>query len=569
MNSAPVSDTLISQPAGAADDRQPWPPRRDNAPRSAFGRWLARIDRVDVWSLALLLGVLTLVLIADLRSPEKDDVAWLLYVARKWLAGQRLYDDLVEVNPPLIVWMYAVPAWIAGVLGIAPKTVAVPSFAALVLGMAWWTARIVHGRAAIFARRTPVFAATGAILLILPGVEFGQREHLMIAALLPYLAAMAVWMQGESLPRRQQVIIGIVAGLGCALKPTFAVALVLPEIYGWLIGRPILRTAPIAGALAALIYAGGILLFCPSYIEHAVPLALALYGGTDTPLPDLVASSVALLVGLAALGVIWGASYRRVSVQLTAPKTALAEALFIVLTCFAAGATAAYFIAGKNWFYHRIPAIVAILLALLLWACERLPGLLKSDVKRTRRRGMVCAALAVAALICFVQGQVDLMRPWIAQAVEPSLSTEVRLEKIIRHEHARTYLAFSEWIGLGFPVVDNTGVVWTSRFDSMWAVRGELWRARHDGHTPKAWPIRQWVARDFVKGCPDIVVVDSRSGINFVGLLVASDAAFAKAWTRYHEIAAFDGLRVLKRQGADCSPGKSLPRVASIALPAP
>ena len=558
-----------SELAGSADLRQPWPPRRENSSQTPLGRWLARIDRVDVWSLALLLGVLALVLVTDLRSPEKDDVAWLLYVARKWLAGQRLYDDLVEVNPPLIVWMYAAPAWIANVFAVPPKWVAVPSFAALVLGMAWWTAEILHGRAAIFSRRIPTFAITGAILLILPGVEFGQREHLMIATLLPYLATMAIWLQGGSLPRRQQVIIGIVAGLGCALKPTFAVALVLPEIYGWLIRRPIFRTAPIAGALAALIYAGGILLFCPSYIEHAVPLALALYGGTDTPLPDLFASSSALLLGLAALGVIWGASYRRTTLPPDGAKSAFTEALFIVLTCFAVGATAAYFIAGKNWFYHRIPAIVAILFALLLWASDRLPGLLRSTNGLVRRRGMVCGVLASAVMICFIQGQFDLMRPWIAQAVEPSLSTEVRLEKIIRHEHARTYLAFSEWIGLGFPVVDNTGVVWTSRFDSMWALRGELWRARHDGRDPKAWPIRQWVARDFVKGCPDVVVVDSRSGINFVGVLVASDATFAKAWTRYHEIAAFDGLRVLKRQGADCSPGKPLPRVASIALPAP
>jgi hypothetical protein len=555
--------------ASSAEPRHAWPPCRAAAPRGALGRFLAGIDAVDVWSWALLLGVLALVLAADLRSPEKDDVAWLLYVARKWLAGQHLYTDLVEVNPPLIVWMYAAPAWFARAFSVAPKMVAVPCFAVLVLGMAWWTANIVHGRAAIFARRMPVFAVIGSVLLVLPGVEFGQREHLMIASLLPYLAAMAIWLQGESLPRRHQVVIGIVAGLGCALKPTFAVALVLPEIYGWLIGRPIFRTAPVAGALAALIYAGGIVLFCPSYLEHAVPLALALYGGTDTPLPELVASASSLLVGLAALAAIWSASYRRAIVQYTAPKSALAETLFIALACFAAGATAAYFIAGKNWFYHRIPAIVAIMFALILWAAERLPGLLKSDVRRTRQRGMVCAAFAAAASVCFVQGQIDLMRPWIAQAVEPSLSTEVRLEKIIRHEHARTYLAFSEWIGLGFPVVNNTGVVWTSRFDSMWALRGELWRARHDGHTPKAYPIRQWVARDFIKGCPDIVVVDSRSGINFVGVLVASNAEFAKAWTRYHEIAAFDGLHVLKRQGADCTPGKPLPRVASIALPAP
>ena len=46
----------------------------------------------------MLLVTLAFVLATSMLSPLKDDVAWLLYVARKWLSGQRLYEDLVEVN---------------------------------------------------------------------------------------------------------------------------------------------------------------------------------------------------------------------------------------------------------------------------------------------------------------------------------------------------------------------------------------------------------------------------------------------------------------------------------------
>ena len=73
---------------------------------------------------ALLLATLALVLTTSIRSPLKDDVAWLLYVARKWLGGQRLYEDLVEVNPPLIVWIYAIPAALAEWTGAAPRLIA-------------------------------------------------------------------------------------------------------------------------------------------------------------------------------------------------------------------------------------------------------------------------------------------------------------------------------------------------------------------------------------------------------------------------------------------------------------
>src|SRR5690242_6732129 len=64
-------------------------------------------------SLLLLAGALGVVLFVMLRSPLKDDVAWLLYVARRWLAGRELYVDVVEVNPPLIVWISAIPIRLA------------------------------------------------------------------------------------------------------------------------------------------------------------------------------------------------------------------------------------------------------------------------------------------------------------------------------------------------------------------------------------------------------------------------------------------------------------------------
>ena len=58
---------------------------------------------ITVVSLVALAAVLALVMLVASHSPQKDDVAWLLYVARKWLGGKRLYIDLVEVNPPLII----------------------------------------------------------------------------------------------------------------------------------------------------------------------------------------------------------------------------------------------------------------------------------------------------------------------------------------------------------------------------------------------------------------------------------------------------------------------------------
>ena len=116
---------------------------------------------VSAISLLLLASVLGVVLFITLRSPLKDDIAWLLYVARRWMAGRELYIDVVEVNPPLIVWISAVPLEIARWLNVDTQFVAMPVFIAGVLGCAWWTASLLRARGGIFAEPLPVFAAIG------------------------------------------------------------------------------------------------------------------------------------------------------------------------------------------------------------------------------------------------------------------------------------------------------------------------------------------------------------------------------------------------------------------------
>lgn len=60
----------------------------------------SRRDFVNAISLLLLVGVLSIVMFAALRSPLKDDIAWLLYVARRWLAGKNfMLISLRSIHP--------------------------------------------------------------------------------------------------------------------------------------------------------------------------------------------------------------------------------------------------------------------------------------------------------------------------------------------------------------------------------------------------------------------------------------------------------------------------------------
>ncbi len=485
-------------------------------------------------SLTLLLAVSSGVLFLTLRSPLKDDIAWLMYVARRWLEGRELYVDVVEVNPPLIIWISAIPAEIAQWLNLDARFVVMPMFIACVLACAWWSASLLRGQSGIFAQTPPVFAAVGTALLILPAVDLGQREHLLVAACLPYLALFTRSLVGRPAPRVSSILAGVLAGLGCALKPGYAVVFVALECLAWTRGLRPWRAMPLAAGMAVLGYAGLVAIVCPAYLERDIPMALALYGATDASFVALLSDSAVLLVGEAvAVGLLW---LRR--------RSLFDQELLLTLTVFAATATVVCFADGKNWYYHRLPAIVTTVLALVLWITTELAQ------RRWRIRWPLLAACA--AVTVFGVSSVQRMEPEAAKAVDLTPTVVDRLERILRDEHARTYIAFSEWIALGFPVVNETGVTWASRFDSMWALKGQVWRARFDPSADLEWPIARWVAHDFLAGCPDIAVVDTRETTKYISILSAADPAFARAWSRYRPIALFDGVVVYKRGKAGC-----------------
>ena len=481
-----------------------------------------------------LLTIAAAVLFITMRSPLKDDIAWLLYVARRWMAGRELYVDLVEVNPPLIVWISAVPLRLAEWLNIGTQFVVMPIFVAAALGCGWWASVLTERQSGLLAGKWPIFAAIGSALLVLPAADLGQREHLLVAACLPYLVIFSRSLEGKRASIVASIAAGALAGIGCALKPRYCAVFVVLECIALCRGLRPWRILPISAGTTLIGYALLVTIICPAYLRRAVPLALALYGATDVLFTSLLADSGTLIIGeLIAIGLLCLRGRRMAEYH-----------LMLTLVVFAATSTIICFVDGKDWYYHRLPATVTTVLALSLWLVTELPY--------RRRTSLVPMAFAAGAILLFSGASIRLMQPEAVEAVQPRETAVDRLEQIIRAEHVRTYVAFSEWIALGFPVVNNTGVTWASRFDSMWALKGEVWASRHDPEISREWPIARWVAHDFIAGCPEIAVVDYRETTKYISVLSAADPAFARAWLRYRPIASFDGLVVFRRGRGGC-----------------
>ena len=228
--------------------------------------------------------LLVLVLVAAVISvaPLNTDSGWLLVAARRLLDGDRLYVDIIEVNPPLIVWLLLTPAWVGRHLAIDDTTVvAVP-----VIGL-----EILCGLMALAALRrapaTPRTATTIAlgVFLIAFGLlsmgQVGQRDAMAGLLLLPYAALATRAASGLSVPWLLSIVAGVAGGLAVAIKPFFVAPWIAVEIAVVVSRRQIaslVRVETVIVLLMQLAYATLVWLITPEWLTRIVPLARMTYG---------------------------------------------------------------------------------------------------------------------------------------------------------------------------------------------------------------------------------------------------------------------------------------------------
>ena len=341
------------------------------------------------WITLAALGMTTLL---ALLPAVGHDQLWCLYVGQRMLAGAKLYGpQILESNPPLIMWFSEALAAISGALSV-PITVL---FKISVTGIG-----VISGLLALRTLRSmrrfsqPVLWALAFAFLVIFGAiaarDFGQRDHLLAVLCLPYVAAAALdvylslevtnntrhpdseLVEGEGARyfarpgTALRVLTGIAAGAGLCLKPHHAlVPLAIETIL--LIKTKSLRTL-IRPELLAMLATGAAAIvavrrFTPEYLTEIVPLLRDVYWaiGHLTPV-GLVTESLQLHIlalTVLALGLKKGW------------KTA--DPVVTMLAAAGIASTIAYYLQGTGWYYQQLPAISFFALALtfqLVDLCE-------------------------------------------------------------------------------------------------------------------------------------------------------------------------------------------------------
>jgi hypothetical protein len=406
------------------------------------------------------LGILCALAVATVwvRSSNPDefnwDVGWLLHCAARILEGARLYVDVVDENPPLIFWLSTIPVALSKLLSLRTLLVFELAVAALGLTSAWLSYRVLRAG----WPRSPVAhsAALAALLvclaLVVPGRDFGQRENLLFAAIAPYLFAAGARASGLTLPVRLAASVGVLAGLGFAIKPYFLLTWVAVEAVvlasrrdGW----RCVENAAVIGVHA--LYLGCVLLFAREYLGMIEMMGRFVEAYQEPGLSALRGTALVCVGGAAVFAAL-------------VPANRFDRALRRVLLAAALAGLATALFQGASFSYRYLPAEAA---AVLLAGAIALGSALEVDSSRIRwRRG--AGMLPLVCVIAFAAWSAAVLARESTRVVSPGAERHSVVRQLVSlvSERAsdRPIWVMSTEVWPAFPVVNLTGAGWASRF---------------------------------------------------------------------------------------------------------
>lgn len=485
-------------------------------------RWRADLPSrvVPPW---LLFGLcFALGAVSIFQFPLNHDVAWGLAMAKQVRGGARLYVDILELNPPLIVWLNMPVSAAAEWLHVAPGTV----FRVVVLALALASIAVV---AAVLmsheSMRTwqllssPLCYAAVA----LAGYDFGQREHLASILALPYLAMALPRLNGESTQRSWRLFAAALAAIGFAIKPFF---LLVPMLIEGLVVMQTRRRPDGSGYLIAsvmVLYLVAVLQFTPEYLPLATMVS-RVYGAGYLgigPFDFLLAPNFRLAVICAVFA--W----------IVRPPP---RGMLCILSAAALGFAGAALIQQKGWNYHWYPA------AAMSWL---LFGLAGAEVAARQNR------VSTAALPSLV-GIVMVCLSALALAVAPhkgELENPIPplFTPVIRELGGGPVMVFSNALRVAYPLVSQPGIGSSSRLPTVVLLSAAI-NARQPVFEKY---LRDAIVADMVSKPPNLLIAEVAPwglapSLDFITYL-SRDPLFARELSSFRVVREVAGFRFYQR----------------------
>jgi hypothetical protein len=472
------------------------------------------------------------------ESHLSADVAWYLYAGGRLLDGGALYVDVVEVNPPLGVWLTVPIIALARLLGVG----VIAALYAVLLGM---TALSVALSARFLSAATDISVGArhlllillAAMMLFLPAADFGQRDHVAIVLVMPWLLLRWNRFVGRDVSLAPAALVGLMAALGFWLKMHYLIVVLAVEVvlvFGMGGLRSTLRVENLIIIAVGVVYWFAVSLLYSRYLAplHALSIQVfvPIYGFSF----EDIAQALILPTTLAIVAV--------------ASAALLSETLLLlrILLVTAGAAFLAIYVVQAGYRHQIIPGLLVMAFAASLGVARVISG----DVKPAAwGQGIVALVSVLAVLGVFVIAAVPQSSIYRGGPFEQAIAVEA--------PQARTIFIASTDVRHPFPLVEEKGLIWASRYPAQWFapfIARTLGKDGAPGGSISREALEATVS-DLLTFAPDIVFIDENpdqpyfSGppldyLEFWG----QDGRFYSFWKGYEKRGEVDGFGVFVRR---------------------
>jgi hypothetical protein len=434
--------------------------------------------------------------------------------------------------------------------------------------------RQLRGPAIILRARLVTLSLLFVLLPLVAGI-FGQREHLALALIVPFVFLVTLRVQKYPVAKNQALAIGTIAALGFSLKPHFlAVWLLLLGYRIWHSGQERPRFLVEDGAVIAtgMLYILAVITFAPGYLGFAHGtardyLVFGQHGLSDILLGDTPA--IWLYVAVLSWWIL-GVPGREGGLGGPLVMAGLGFMIAVALQ-------------HKGWSYHYYPVTAC---AVLLGICTLSSAVGSRTSRRAWNHVVPRAALGVYGVLLGLfatKTLVDTARRAAGELSERQL-TQLDLRAEVDGLHgARSILILSSQLRDAFPLVNDTNLEWNGTFPVLWVplVRYRsyagpsertVYRAPDQMDPVEQLAFRQ-VVSDFTHRPPDVLVVESRAlnarrthfpgGFDYCSYF-GQDPRFASLLREYLPVGDVRGLLVFRREKKEEKVSRATPGLTKL-----
>lgn len=471
------------------------------------------------------------------------DVSYLMHASSRLMEGGNYLQNFFETNPPMILFLYTIPVLLVKKLFLrfdVALRIFVFSLSFLSLTLCGYFFKKNYQKNVFF------ISVLAIIFCLLPTYEFGQREHLLILLIMPYVIATDLRLRKQRIPNMLALVIGFMAGCGFALKPFFVIPLILSEVYLVFLNKKLFAWVRVESMMLLAVLIGYLILIVsitPEYITESLPHIVALYyPGFARNILDL---TLKLTFCYCILAVICFFSINQ------REKDGYINAILVLYLC---GFMLVYVLEGTAWYYHIIPAFsFACLLLSLLFA-----NFLTRNIEWKYTSQLLSAFLILFIIFC---QPIIFIYNWSVAAIDDK-KNGIRNEllsymKSQGENHTCYFLSTS---GFEFPMVDEAKWISVSRFPSYWWLPGII-NLKKQIKTPAAHSkilaeenyFVSKVVEDLTKYKPQYVFVDIKKinpqlvhNINYLNYF-SNFSGFRQIWKHYRYETSLNDLAIYKQ----------------------